>query len=81
MDPSLAKEIFIIIMPLSVLLIIISQCDCCRNKCRRNTSVDVQQIVVVATRVEQPLILVIAEPLSSREVERDNQPTVYAIAI
>ena len=64
----LVKEIFILIIPLSVILIIISQCDCCRNKCRKVNTVSVQPIIVQASLVEgQHSIIVIAEPLQSCE--------------
>ena len=89
MEPNYAKEIFIIIIPLSILLVLISQCDCCKckcqnckSKCKRSNRVNVQPIVVHATPIEgQVSILVIAEPLQPDEIERENTPTVDAIAI
>ena len=91
MEPNYAKQIFIIIIPLSVLLVLISQCDCCKckqkcqnckSKCKRSNRVNVQPIVVHATPIEgQISILVIAEPLQPDEIERENTPTVDAIAI
>lgn len=89
MEPNYAKEIFIIIIPLSILLVLISQCDCCKckcqnckSKCKRSNRVNVQPIVVHATPIEgQISILVVAEPLPSCEIERENTPTVDAIAI
>ena len=93
MEPNYAKEIFIIIIPISILLVLISQCDCCKckckqkwqnckTKCKRNNRVNVQPIVVHATPIEgQISILVIAEPLSPSEIERENTPTVDATAI
>ena len=89
MEPNYAKEIFIIIIPISVILILISQCNCCKckcqnckSKCKRSNRVDVQPIVVHATPIEgQISILVVAEPLQPDEIERENTPTVDAIAI
>jgi len=93
MEPNYAKEIFIIIIPISVLLILISQCDCCicnckqkcrncKSKCKRSNRVDVQPIVVHATPIEEQIsILVVAEPLPSCGIERENTPIVDAIAI
>ena len=89
MEPNYAKEIFIIIIPISIIMVIISQCDCCtckcqncKSKCKRSNRVNVQPIVVHATPIEgQISILVIAEPLSPSEIERENTPTVDAIAI
>ena len=93
MEPNYAKQIFIIIIPLSVLLVLISQCDCCKckckqkcqnckSKCKRSNRVNVQPIVVHATPIEgQISILVIAEQLQPDEIERENTPTVDAIAI
>jgi len=93
MEPNYAKEMFIIIIPISVLLVIISQCDCCicnckqkfqncKSKCKRSNRVNVQPIVVHATPIEgQISIIVVAEPLQPDEIERENTPTVDAIAI
>ena len=89
MEPNYAKQIFIIIIPLSILLVLISQCDCCKckcqnckSKCKRSNRVNVQPIVVHATPIEgQISILVVAEPLQPDEIERENTPTVDAIAI
>ena len=93
MEPNYAKEIFIIIIPISILLVLISQCDCCsckcknmcqkcKTKCKRSNRVNVQPMLVHATPIEgQVSILVIAEPLPPCEIDRENTPTVEAIAI
>ena len=89
MEPNYAKDIFIIILPISIIMVLISQCDCCtckcqncKSKCKRSNRVNVQPTVVHATLIEgQTSILVIAEPLTPSEIERENTPTVDAIAI
>ncbi len=89
MEPNYAKEIFIIIIPISIILVIISQCDCCtckcqncKSKCKRSNRVNVQPIVVHAMPIEgQTSIIVIAETPPSCEIERENTPTLDAIAI
>lgn len=77
------KSIFILIIPLCVFLIIISQCECCKPKCMRVNRVDVQPIVVQAAPLEilNNQLVVIGEPLPACDIERGDTIIVDAFAI